>query len=63
MTVVFKFSNNYRPIALNHSFTEMLTPYMNNFNHVIDYNDKSHKTINSDYDSGYQGAGDRGGGM
>ena len=36
---------------------------MNNFNHVIDYNDKSHKTINSDYGSGYQGAGDMGGGM
>ncbi len=37
---------------------------MNNFNHVIDYNDKSHKTSNSDYVSGYlQGAGDRGGGM
>ena len=34
---------------------------MNNFNHVIDYNDKSHKTINSDYGSGYQG--DRGGDM
>ena len=41
----------------------MLSPNMNNFNHVIDNNDKSHKTINSDYGSGYQGAGDRVRGM
>ncbi len=28
---------------------------MNNFNHVIDNNDKSHKTINSDYGRRTQG--------